>query len=267
MNADFTFGVDAQLERGVSVVARGLLLGSGGRAANVAVMARRLGPVTRLYSCVGADELAERGTKTMIFAPGADDAFSSADGDRLARDLHDAPTRPGPGTRSREPSRPRSSRAARSSRPYVSPSRRPPARSAASERRSPMRTAARAKQWHAACACGGTSDGLHRLPHLGLGLPQGVRRGEASRERRVEVSCRSPGWSGNRPTAMTHRGVLRRRGREADDGYALLRAALAQTERAPSSCRASGVARASARSRGPPVQSAGGALAMRAYGM
>jgi ribokinase len=125
VNADFTFGIDAQLERGASLVARRLLRASGGRAANVAVMARRLGPVARLYGCVGADELAEqalagpraagvdlsavrrapadtglatiiageRGTKTMIFAPGANDAFSGADGDRFARDLHDAPTR------------------------------------------------------------------------------------------------------------------------------------------------------------------------------
>lgn len=104
---------------------------------------------------------------------------------------------------------------------------------------------------------------------------------------------------------MTHRGYYVGAREEADDGYALLRAALTQTERAatgrrvfhdrrrtvvirtvgtcwpctrcasqrswstraPSSCRASGAARASARSRGPPVQSAGGALAMRAYGM
>ena len=41
VNADFTFGVDAQLEPGASLVARRLLRTSGGRAANVAVMARR----------------------------------------------------------------------------------------------------------------------------------------------------------------------------------------------------------------------------------
>jgi ribokinase len=125
VNADFTFGVDAQLEPGASLVARRLLRTSGGRAANVAVMARRLGTVARLYGCVGADELAEQalagpraagvdltavrrvpadtglatiivgegGAKTMIFAPGANDAFSGADGGRLARDLHDAPVR------------------------------------------------------------------------------------------------------------------------------------------------------------------------------
>jgi ribokinase len=123
VNADFTLGVDAPLEPGASLIARRLLRTSGGRAANVAVMARRLEAAARLFGCVGADELAEqalagpraagvdlsavrhvpadtglvtivvgeRGAKTMIFAPGANDAFSHADADRLARDLHDAP--------------------------------------------------------------------------------------------------------------------------------------------------------------------------------
>jgi sugar/nucleoside kinase (ribokinase family) len=37
--------------------------------------------------------LGEGGAKTMIFAPGANDAFAGADGAGLARGLHDAPAR------------------------------------------------------------------------------------------------------------------------------------------------------------------------------
>jgi ribokinase len=123
VNADFVLRIDAPLERGASLIAQRLLRTSGGRAANVAVMARRLGTPARLYGCVGADELAEQalagpraagvdiaavrrvpgdtglvailvgegGEKTMIMAPGANDAFSEADGDRLAADLRGAP--------------------------------------------------------------------------------------------------------------------------------------------------------------------------------
>jgi ribokinase len=86
-------------------------------------MARRLDAPARLFGCVGADELAEQalagpsaagvgvagvrrvpaetgvvmivvspgGEKTMVFAPGANDAFSEADGHRLAVDLEHAP--------------------------------------------------------------------------------------------------------------------------------------------------------------------------------
>src|SRR4051794_20137092 len=42
VNADFALSIDAPLERGASLIARRLLRTSGGRAANVAVMARRL---------------------------------------------------------------------------------------------------------------------------------------------------------------------------------------------------------------------------------
>ncbi|MDX6725626.1 MAG: ribokinase [Baekduia sp.] len=121
VNADFVFGVQEPPERGASLVARRLLRTSGGRAGNVAVMARRLGARARLFGCVGADELAQQalagpraagadvtavrrvpagtgvvailvagGTKTMVLAPGANDAFSEADGERLAADLHAA---------------------------------------------------------------------------------------------------------------------------------------------------------------------------------
>ncbi|MDX6670037.1 MAG: ribokinase [Solirubrobacteraceae bacterium] len=60
VNADFVFGVQEPPERGASLVARRLLRTSGGRAGNVAVMARRLGARARLFGCVGADELAQQ---------------------------------------------------------------------------------------------------------------------------------------------------------------------------------------------------------------
>jgi ribokinase len=88
-------------------------------------MARRLGSPARLFGCVGTDELAEQalagprsagvdlagvgdaqgdtglaaivvgagGSKTMVFAPGANDGFSEADGRRLAEAVRDAPDR------------------------------------------------------------------------------------------------------------------------------------------------------------------------------
>jgi ribokinase len=123
VNADFLMRVDAPLERGASLIARGLQRTSGGRAANVAVMARRLGAPARLFGCIGDDDLAEQalegpraaavdltalrrvpgdtglaailvgdgGAKTMILAAGANDAFTDADGDRLASAVRDAP--------------------------------------------------------------------------------------------------------------------------------------------------------------------------------
>jgi ribokinase len=124
VNADFVFGLQAPLEREASLVAHRLLRTSGGRAGNVAVMASRLGAHVRLFGCVGSDELAQQalagpraagvdvdavrrvpadtgvvailaagGTKTMVLAPGANDAFSAADGERLAADLRDAAAR------------------------------------------------------------------------------------------------------------------------------------------------------------------------------
>ncbi|MCW2952158.1 MAG: sugar kinase [Conexibacter sp.] len=122
VNADFVLAIDAPLERGASLIARRALRTSGGRAGNVAVMARRLGTRARLFGCVGTDVLAdqalagpgaagveldsirrvatdtgvatilvsERGGKTMVLAAGANDAFSDADGERLAGELRDA---------------------------------------------------------------------------------------------------------------------------------------------------------------------------------
>lgn len=123
VNADFSLRVNAPLERGASLIASSLLRSSGGRAANVAVMARRLGAAARLFGCVGEDELAEQalagpraagvdvacvrrvpadtglvtivvgddGAKTMIFAPGATEAFSAGDGERIAAQLRESP--------------------------------------------------------------------------------------------------------------------------------------------------------------------------------
>jgi ribokinase len=125
VNADFVLLIDRSPEPGASLVARRLLRTSGGRAANAAVMARRLGTPARLFGSVGTDVFAlqalagpgaagvdlagvryvptetglatilvnERGVKTMVLAAGANDAFSDADGDRLALDLHDAAER------------------------------------------------------------------------------------------------------------------------------------------------------------------------------
>jgi ribokinase len=123
INADFVLQVGASLEPGASLIAQRLLRTSGGRAANVAVAARRLGAPARLFGCVGTDELAGQalagpraagvdlagvrtppmptglvtilvqndGAKTMVLAPGANDAFSEADGDALADQLQNAP--------------------------------------------------------------------------------------------------------------------------------------------------------------------------------
>ena len=116
VNADFLLRVDAPLERGASLIASCLLRTSGGRAANVAVMARRLLAPARVFGCVGDDQLGEQAlagpraagvdlaglrrvsgqtglatilvdegaTKTMVLAAGVNDAFSDADGHRLA---------------------------------------------------------------------------------------------------------------------------------------------------------------------------------------
>ena len=123
VNADFLMRVDAPPQEGASLIAHRLLRSSGGRAGNRAVMARRLGAPTRLFGCIGDDDLAEQavegpsvagvdlealrrvprstgvvtilvgeaGTKTMIMAPGANDAFTRRDGERLGEALRGAP--------------------------------------------------------------------------------------------------------------------------------------------------------------------------------
>jgi ribokinase len=116
VNADFVLRVGVPVESGASLIAERLLRTSGGRAGNVAVMARRRGSPALLFGCVGSDGLAEqalagpraagvelgavrrtkgdtglatilvdaRAAKTMILAPGANDEFSLTDGENLA---------------------------------------------------------------------------------------------------------------------------------------------------------------------------------------
>jgi ribokinase len=106
INADFEVRVDARPEPAKTSLARDLLAASGGKAANVAVIARRLGVPARLVGCVGDDERADQalagpvasgvdatgvrrtgaptavstitvtpdGEKTIVLAPGANDA-------------------------------------------------------------------------------------------------------------------------------------------------------------------------------------------------
>jgi ribokinase len=58
INADFVVRVDASPAGSGSQLARDLLRTSGGKAANVAVLAQRLGTPARLIGCVGDDDLA-----------------------------------------------------------------------------------------------------------------------------------------------------------------------------------------------------------------
>lgn len=60
INADFLVRADRSPSGPGSVLARDLLRTSGGKAANVAVLAARLGATTRLLGTVGADDLAEQ---------------------------------------------------------------------------------------------------------------------------------------------------------------------------------------------------------------
>jgi ribokinase len=124
VNAGLLLQIDGQLEPGASLVAHRVLRTSGGRAGNVAVMARRLGTPARLFGCVGCDALAEPAlagpraagvdvnevrrvrdddtgvaaivvgegaTKTMVLAAGANEAFGPADGERVAAAIREAP--------------------------------------------------------------------------------------------------------------------------------------------------------------------------------
>lgn len=125
INADFLLRVDAALQAGANLIAQRLLRTSGGRAGNVSVMVRRLGKPAALFGCIGTDDLAEQAlrgpraagvgvelvrhvpgdtgfvailvgegaTKTMVMAPGANDAFHADDGARLALEVRRAPER------------------------------------------------------------------------------------------------------------------------------------------------------------------------------
>lgn len=59
INADFQMRVEDWPRGAGTVLTRDLLRASGGKAANVAVLARRLGAESRLLGCVGDDDLAE----------------------------------------------------------------------------------------------------------------------------------------------------------------------------------------------------------------
>lgn len=115
INADFAVRADAAPSGAGSVLARDLLRTSGGKAANVALLSRRLGVDAVLLACVGDDDLAEQalrgpraagvdiarvrrvpghtgyssivvppdGDKTIVLAPNANDAWAEhADGVR-----------------------------------------------------------------------------------------------------------------------------------------------------------------------------------------
>jgi ribokinase len=61
VNADFQVRIEEPLpEKAGTVLAGDLLRASGGKAANVSVLARRLGAEARLLGCVGDDDLAEQ---------------------------------------------------------------------------------------------------------------------------------------------------------------------------------------------------------------
>jgi ribokinase len=122
INADFQVRVEEAPEGPSTVLANELLRTSGGKAANVAVLARRLGAEARLLGCVGDDDLAEQalagprregvdlglvrrgpgptglsqiavtpdGEKLIILALNANDAWAD-DADRVAQAVAEAP--------------------------------------------------------------------------------------------------------------------------------------------------------------------------------
>jgi ribokinase len=125
VNADFAVRIERVPAAPGSYPARDLLRTSGGRAANAAVAARRLGSTTVLLGCVGDDDLAEQalagprregvdligvrrvaaptgyvsvlvpldGDKTMIFTPNANCQWPADDEQAIRRDI--GPASPG----------------------------------------------------------------------------------------------------------------------------------------------------------------------------
>jgi ribokinase len=123
INADFEVRVDAQPEPGRTTIGRDLLATSGGKAANVATLAQRLGARAWLVGCVGDDARADQalagpvregadvtrvrrsshatavslitvppdGAKTIVLATAANDSWSRADIDRLQAAIAEAP--------------------------------------------------------------------------------------------------------------------------------------------------------------------------------
>jgi ribokinase len=122
INADFQLRVERPPGGPGTLLAHDLLRTSGGKAANVAVLARRLGAEARLLGCVGEDDLAEQalagptregvdvtlvrrasgptgvacivvlpdGDKTIVLALNANAAWSQ-DADRLEQQVAEAP--------------------------------------------------------------------------------------------------------------------------------------------------------------------------------
>jgi ribokinase len=120
INADFEVRVAEPPRLGLAQLGSDLLRASGGKGANVAVLAARLGVGVRLFGCVGDDDLAGQalagpraagvdlsavrvtggatglamilvgpdGHKVMVLAPGANDTFSEQDSTVLAAALH-----------------------------------------------------------------------------------------------------------------------------------------------------------------------------------
>lgn len=60
INADFQARVDAELSAGATLTAHDFVRLSGGKAANVAFLARRFGHPARLFGCTGSDQLREQ---------------------------------------------------------------------------------------------------------------------------------------------------------------------------------------------------------------
>jgi ribokinase len=122
VNADFEMRVAAPPRSGAVHLGSDLLRTSGGKAANVAVLAARLGVGARLFGCVGDDDLALQalagpraagvdlsavrvadgatgcamilvgpgGDKIIVLAPEANDAFSEQDSAVLVAAVHQA---------------------------------------------------------------------------------------------------------------------------------------------------------------------------------
>jgi ribokinase len=122
INADFEVRVAEPLRLGSSYLGSDLLRASGGKGANVAVLATRLGAGVRLFGCVGDDDLARQalagpraagvdlsavrvaggstgfaavlvgpdGNKIIVVAAGANNAFSDQDSAALVTAVHRA---------------------------------------------------------------------------------------------------------------------------------------------------------------------------------
>lgn len=124
INADFQVRVDRRPDAGRLLIGRDFARLSGGKAANVAFLARRLGMRAKLLGKVGDDELAEQalgplreagvdlsgvsaapgrptavsmvavlpdGSKSIVLASNANDAWQETDAARVAETLEEAP--------------------------------------------------------------------------------------------------------------------------------------------------------------------------------